>query len=192
MNEWHFLWSSLCPTQRQLSSDFLKYSFLMSFIVSLSRFPPFILLWLSFFFILNSESWLLLTLITHLCYFCSCAFKIQLFSFWDSFFFFFREHFFFEGPLLMQFPVILLALSLNLNWLRWSSLGIVPRPSLPKPVCDINGPCTGSSSLWILLAGGRPLMLPFIILCCGQTVRVNCLWQAVNQHEKQKGWGARW
>lgn len=93
MNEWHFLWSSLCPTQRQLSSDFLKYSFLMSFIVSLSRFPPFILLWLSFFFILNSESWLLLTLITHLCYFCSCAFKIQLFSFWDSFSFFFESIF---------------------------------------------------------------------------------------------------
>lgn len=48
MNEWHFLWSSLCLTQRQLSGDFLKYSFLMSFIVSLSSFPPFILLWLSF------------------------------------------------------------------------------------------------------------------------------------------------
>lgn len=85
----------------------------------------------------------------------------------QTFFFFSRA--FFEGPLLMQFPVILLALSLNLNWLRWSSLGLVPRTRLPKPVCDINGPCTSSSSLWILLACGSPLMLPLYF-----SVRSNC------------------
>lgn len=159
----------------------------MSFIVSLSSFPP-----SSFYdfhsFILNSESRLLLTLITHLCYFCSCAFKIQLFSFSDFSFFW---NAFFEGPLLMQFPVILLALSLHLNWLRWSSLGLVPRPWLPKPVCDINGPCTSSSSLWILLACAAPWCSLYNAQR-GQTVRVNCLWQVVNQYDKQKGWGGRW
>lgn len=178
-----------CASYRDNSAGaFLKYSFLMSSIVSLSSSPP------SSFcdfhsFILNSESWLLQTLITHLSTFLPALSRYNCFPF-ETFFFFSTEHFF-EGPLLMQFPVILLALSLNLNWLRWCSLGLVPRPWLPKPVCDINGPCASSSSLWILLAYAAPWCSLYNSLC-GQTVRVNCLWQVVNQYETQKRWGRRW
>lgn len=129
----------------------------MSLIVSLSSFPPFILLWLSFFLL---ELHIMTAadpdrsplLLLFLCFQDTIVFLLRLFLFFSRAFF--------EGPLLKRFPVILLALSLNLNWLRWSGLGLVPRPWLPKPVCDINGPCTSSSSLWILLACGRPLMLP--------------------------------
>lgn len=67
----------------------------MSFIVSLSTFLPFILFGLSFFHILNFWTNHDLTLITHLCYFCSCAFKTQLFCFKD--FFFSRAFFFLKG-----------------------------------------------------------------------------------------------
>lgn len=128
-----------------------------------------------------------LTLITHLCCFCSCAFKIQLFSFSGFFFLFFRA--FFEGPLLMQFPVILLTLSLGLNWLSWSRLGLVPRAWLSKPLCDINESCTSSSSQWILSDCVPPWCSLYNSLW-GQTVTVNCSWQVVNQYEN-KGMGKK-
>lgn len=161
----------------------------MSLIVSR---PPFILLWLSFF---HFELWITTAadpdrsplLLLFLCFQDTIVFLFKLF-----FVFFSRA--FFEGPLLMQFPVILLALSLNLNWLRWSRLGPAPRPRLPKPACDINGALykrlLPMNSL--LACVQPPLDAPFSNSLCGQTVRVNCLWQVVNQCEKQKGWGGRW
>lgn len=108
----------------------------MSLIVFLPGFRSSATLILPFFE--NSQWWLdpdhspLATL-------CSCAFKIQLFCL-----FFFSSvsfHFLFlEGPLLMQFPVILLARS-PLTWI--GSAGPVsgpgPRLNQPESPCDING-----------------------------------------------------
>lgn len=75
MNERHFLWSLQIP--------FLKYSSLMSLIVFLSCFPPFIPLWLSFF-----QLWITADPDhSPLLLFCSCAFKTQSFSFFSG------EHF---------------------------------------------------------------------------------------------------
>lgn len=93
--------------------------------LSLSTSPPFIICD-SHSFILNPDTWMLLTLITHLCYFCSCTFKIQLFSF--SVFFlrvvFFRECILRAGPLLMEFPVILFGSPFT--WI--GSTGLVSAP----------------------------------------------------------------
>lgn len=167
---------------------FLKYSFLMSLIVFLPSFPsphPSASLILPFFFgTPNDDS----TLIAHLKLLLFLRFQDTIVSqfglfFFSSRFFFF---FFFLRPSLMQFPVILLALSLYLNWLRWSSLGPVPRPRLPKPVCDINGVCTSSSSLQILLVCGGSLILPPSNSLCSQAARVNCLWEVINQNGRQK------
>lgn len=160
MNEWHFLWSSLCFIQRYLSGVFLKYSFLMSFIVSLSSFPP------SSFcdfhsFILNSESWLLLTLIAHLSTFSSCAFKIQLFFFSD--FFFFREHFL-KGLRWCSFQLFFW-----LSPLTWiGSIGVVSalcqHPDYPSQCVTSMGPVQAAPPyefFWPM----RPLDAPSIILC---------------------------
>lgn len=186
VNEWMAFPTELIVLHAEITPQCFPYALLQSLSPRLISRPSSVCDFHSL--ILNPPSWLLLTLITHLCYFCSCAFKIQLFSFSDFlFFFFFSSGAFFEGPLLMQFPVILLALSLNLNWLRWSCLGPSPRPWLHKPACDISGPCTISSSLWILPACAAPWCSLYNSLC-GQAVRVNRLWQVVNQYEN-KGMG---
>lgn len=176
-----------CASCRDNSAVFSLCAPPMNLFVSLSHFPPFIRLWLSFF---NFEPSIMTAadpdhsplLLLFLCFQDTIVFLFRL-----SFFFFFSSGAFFEGPLLMQFPVILLALSLNLNWLCWSRLGASPRPWLHKPVCDISGPCTISSSLWILLACAAPWCSLYNSLC-GQAVRVNRLWQVVNQYEN-KGMG---
>lgn len=126
-NQWPFLRSSLRSTQGRPSGALLKQAFLTSVAVSLSSCLPFTSPWARVAFFPYERS-LTRTLVSHLCRVCFCAFKIQLFFFLD-FFFFLREFFFFflQGPSLMQFPVILLALSLYLNWLRSQSLGRDPR-----------------------------------------------------------------
>lgn len=136
-NQWPLLRSSLCSTQRQLSGEPFKYSFLTSIIVSSSRSLPSIPLWLAFF---SDGLRFTRTLAVHLCHVCFCAFEIQLFFFFDFLFFFFETVFFLQDPLLMQFPVILLALSLYLNWPHCSNLGSDSRSWLPEPACDISGP----------------------------------------------------
>lgn len=119
---------------------------------------------------LNSKSWLdparLPLLLLFLCFQDTIVFLLRLFFFLEHFFFFF------EGPLLMQFPVILLAHSLNLKWLRWSRLGLVPTPWLSSvwhqwALCKQLLP-ENSSGLWQLLHA------PFKSLCT-HTVRVICL-----------------
>lgn len=146
-------------------------------------FPPRILLPVSFFHFFfgtpNDDS----TLIAHLKLLLFLRFQDTIVFQFGLFFFF---SIFFLRPSLMQFPVILLALSLYLNWLRWSSLGPVPRPRLPKPVCDINGVCTSGSSLQILLVCGGSLILPPSNSLCSQAARVNRLWEVINQNGRQK------
>lgn len=135
-NQWPLLRSSLCSTQRQLSGECFKHSLLTSIMVSLSRSLLSIPRWLVFF---SDELRLARTLAVHLCHVCFCAFEIQLFFLFEFFFSFFWDSFFLQGPLLMQFPVILLALSLYLNWPRCPNFGGDPRSWLPEPACDISG-----------------------------------------------------
>lgn len=110
MNEWHFLLSSLGLLQRHLRGVFLKHLILTSFIVSLPAFGT---------LYLNSDpdcspSASFVPMLSR----SNCVSLIL---------------FFFVGSLLMQFPVILLALSCKLNWLRWSCLGPMPGPlAIPK------------------------------------------------------------
>lgn len=145
----------------------------------LSNFPSSFCDFLSF--LLNSDPDHSPLLLLFLCFQDTIVF---LFSF---FFLFFRA--FFEGPLLMQFPVILLTLSLGLNWLSWYRLGLVPRAWLSKPLCDINESCTSGSSQWILSDCVPPWCSLYNSLW-GQTVTVNCSWQVVNQYEN-KGMGKK-
>lgn len=184
MHEWHPpAFGVHCAPRRDTSvMSFLKHSFLMSFIVSPTGFASSLSDFSFFHFDLWPWSLTYASFVPVLSRYNCFAFS----------FFFFQERayfFFFEGALLMQFPVILLALSLNLCWLRWSSLGLAPTPWLPKPACDINGPCTSSSSQWILLACGAPWCSLHNSLR-RPTVRVECPWQVVNQHEN-KGMGKK-
>lgn len=145
----------------------------------LSNFPSSFCDFLSF--LLNSDPDHSPLLLLFLCFQDTIVFLFRFF------FLFFRA--FFEGPLLMQFPVILLTLSLGLNWLSWSRLGLVPRAWLSKPLCDINESCTSGSSQWILSDCVPPWCSLYNSLW-GQTVTVNCSWQVVNQYEN-KGMGKK-
>ena len=161
----------------------------MSFIVFVVLFPylhPFVTFILSFW---TPQSWLPLTLITHLCYFCSCAFKIQLFSSSD-FFFFSREHFL-KGLCWCSFQLFF-CLSL-LTWI--GSVGLVSalcqEPDYPSQCVTSMDPVQAAPPYEF----SWPVAAPWCSLynsLCGQTVRVNCVWQIVNQYKKQKGWGKRW
>lgn len=147
----------------------------MSFIVSLSSSPPFILLWLQFFqFALKTMTWPW-----------SLTFATLFLSFQDTIVFlgrlFFLDSIFWRAfaPLLMQFPVILLALSLNLNWLRWSSLGLEPRPRLSEPMYEFNG-VTSMSAMLIIVVCGSTLMPLFIL--CAVKLWESIVYQDVNQN----------
>lgn len=108
------LWSCLCSTWRRLSGQPFKYASLTSIFASSSSSLPSIPPSLAFF---PDKLRLVWTLVFHLCHVCFCAFEIQLSFFFEFYFFFWDSFFFFlQGPLLMQFPVILLALSLYLNF----------------------------------------------------------------------------
>lgn len=147
----------------------------MSFIVSLPSFPPVILLWLSFFHILSF--WTPthdLTLITHLCYFCSCAFKIQLFFFLD-FFYFFLESIFLKGLCWCSFQLFF--------WL--SPLTWIGSVSLVSALCqdpDYPSQCVTSMGLvqaappyefsWSVAAPWCSLLILCAVKLCESTVSV--------------------
>lgn len=139
-NQWPFLWSSLRSTQGRPSGALLKWAFLTSVAVSLSSSLPFIppgrALRSSLMNAASPGPSLVTSAVS-----VSALSRYNCFSFWI---FFSERVFFLQGPLLMQFPVILLALSLYLNWLRSQSLGRDPRSWLPEPVCDISGPCASA------------------------------------------------
>lgn len=76
----------------------------------------------------------------------------------------------------MQFPVILLALSLYLNWLHCPNFGSDPRSWLPEPVCDISG---------LVRAGNTPSML-YSNSLSSQTVGLDRLCEIAHQRKKYK------
>ena len=134
-----------CAPHRDNSAvSLFKYSFLTSVIVSSSSSLPSIPPRLVFF---SDESdspgpWLFTSAMSVSAlsrYYCFSFLIFCLF-----FFFFWRQFFFLQGPLLMQFPVILMALSLYLNWPRCPTFGADPRSWLPEPACDISGPRANS------------------------------------------------
>lgn len=105
-------------------------------------------------------------------------------------FFFSREHFL-KGLCWCSFQLFFW-----LSPLTWiGSVGLVSalcqEPDYPSQRVTSMGPVQAAPPYEFSWPVAAPWCSLYTSLC-GQTVRVNCLWQVVNQYKKQKGWGRRW
>lgn len=171
-----------CASYRDNTAGFLQYSFLMSFIVSLSLcFPPFTLLWLKFF---NFELWTMTVgdpdhsplLLSFLCFQDTIVFLFR--------FFFSRENIS-KGLCCFSFQLFFWLCPLT----SVGSIGLALAMS-QDAVSDINGLCTRSSSLRILLCSPLMLSLEFPVQshCESQLSLAGCksVWKQRDGEEGDK------